>query len=214
MFSFRKSGKALEEIQAYWQMFVLLFPAAGAAMSIVWAHMLHVPGYQILFYASGVFCFLILGLDRLSVQFRDNIIFGKIRLSGFQITSGKDASRGDIANCVAEMQNMSKCDLFYQIEQADLSMNYMSSQSATVDQVVMLVQAGASNYIDFPSIPGLMPSAMTGKLYVKMKYGRKNDRLDRMMEVVAAPQVAVAFDPSRKLRAVAAHLLFTEVDYS
>ncbi|MGB7246566.1 MAG: hypothetical protein WBC64_07835 [Methylovirgula sp.] len=212
MFPIRKLGQWFGELQTYWQVLTVLFPGVGAVISVVWAAILHVPGYLILFYGSGVFCFLIVAAERISVTARDNAVFGKLRINQFYSQFGKDPSGREIVNGSVSIQNLSKFDLYYQTEDARLVLDGRTG-AGQLDKSIVIIQAGATNTFTFASIAGLTPSVMVGEMKLQLRYGKKESNLDRELTVIAEPQIGVVYQDGKPV-GVTSSLQFKEVKFS
>ena len=138
----------LSGTQNWWGIIIWLFPSVGAAVSALSAYLLSQPLYMALFYASGVFCFGIVGLSHWSVWSRENTIYGKLKADAFSAFMAKTFD-DLVANCSCEIQNRSFFDVYYQLEDADLSLAGKTSTSSEIDHAIMLIQAASSNRNQF-----------------------------------------------------------------
>jgi hypothetical protein len=191
---FKRVDWIIGAAQNWWGFVVWLFPSGGAIMSAWSAHLLQEPWHLILFYSTGVFCFSVLGLTRLSVWSRENTIVGSLKADNFAALFGKTNQQSSdfSANCTIELQNKSLFVLYYQLEEADLSLSGRTNPCPPVMQSeTMLIQVGSSTRIQFKTIPGLKPEPMTGMLKLKLKYGKKKESLNNRFELVAEPQIAI-----------------------
>jgi hypothetical protein len=176
------------------------------------AYLLSQPLYIAMFYASGVFCFGIVGLSKWSVWDRENTIYGKLKASSFSAFIAK-ISDDLVANCACEIENKSLFDIYYQLEEADLALAGKTNISGIVDNAIMIVQSTSSNSISFATIRGLKPEAMSGRMKLKLKYGKKKEHLNHRFEIIAEPQISVGLNEEGDVVATRATLRLIDVKY-
>jgi len=188
----RRLGRIIGDAQNWWGLSIWLFPSLGMTMSAWSAYLLQEPWHIILFYAAGVFCFLVLGVKNISVWSRENAIVGSLKADNFATMFGPTSEQSSdfSANCSIELQNKSLFVLYYQLEDADCSLSGRTNPG-TMQSETMLIQVGSSTRIQFRTIPGLKPEPMTGMLKLKLKYGKKKESLNNSFELVAEPQIAM-----------------------
>lgn len=212
----RKPGQLLGELQTYWGALLFVFPGLGALVSGLWAIAQHVPGYLVLFYGSGVFCFLVLAIDRLTNSFRESTIFGKLQAVAFNPLFGHDpaANNRDLVNCSVIVQNRSRFDIHYKILNMDLSLDGKTFPPGTsTEQATMVVPASSTVSLQFASIWDIKPGALSGDMKLRLIYGKSADKMPFTWEVLGEPQIGAATDSEGNILKVFGHIRFKEVKF-
>jgi len=199
-------SNAIQTFESGWVIFGFLFPAAAAATTAWLARRSKEPWHLVLFYSAGAFAFAAVSITNLSTWTRENTIFGKLKPDSFMAMVVKVAGSKDelAANCSMELQNKSMRDVFYQLEEAELSLNGRTAAGNTIDRSILMIQAQSSVRISFATIRDIKAEPMTGRLKLKIRYGGDKDALSYQFELEAEPQVSPALNDKGEPLAVMA----------
>jgi hypothetical protein len=193
----RRFSAAFADLQNIWIVLAIVFPSLAAAVSAWSAWAAGLPWYLLLFYTIGVLCFGSVAAVQVSSWLRGNSTYGTLRIDAFNalLFKARPNDQTYSANCNALMQNRSLFDLYYRIEDGDLSISGNVHPNPVANEIVpMIIQPNVPIVINFATIQNLPNKPMTGRLKLRIAYGGSQSHLNRAFELSGEPQIGVTTD--------------------
>jgi hypothetical protein len=110
--------------------------------------------------------------------------------------------------------NRSIWDLYYQLDEAELSLAGKTAKQNTIDKAVLIIQAQSDTTISFPSILWITAEPMTGRAKLKLKYGKHPSHLNHTFDLVAEPIINVAINEKHEPVGAMASMVIKELKYT
>ena len=185
-------------------------------MSAIFSYIAHQPWHLILFWSSGVFCFGTVAITTLSSWVRDNTISGKLKLDLFSAIIGIQKVENDevwAANCSIKIFNKGLYDLYYQLQDTELSLSETTSKDNKIDKTILLIQSGSDMTIGFPTILRIEPGPLEGRVKLTLKYGKSKKSLPYTLRLLGTPRVHAFLNDKGEVIGTLANIAIEDMKY-